>query len=105
MLFVVGVTTNFPEDNVTVPPTTFTVWPSEIADPLIFDIVRVSKSTSVSPSKTSIVITLSSFVVTDSSSATGASFTFVISIATVSVSFNGVPSLSVETILNVSEPM
>ena len=35
----------------------------------------------------------------------GASFTLVTFIATVSVSLNGVPSLSVETILNVSEPM
>ena len=45
--------------------------------------------------------------VTDNTSFTevGVSFTDVIVIATVSVSLKGVPSLSVETIVNVSEPL
>ena len=99
-----GVTTNSPDVNVTVPPTTAIVCPSIIAVPLISEIVKVSLSPSVSPSKTSIVIGVSSFVITDSLSATGSSFTFVTVIAIVSVSLKGVAKLSVETTVKVSEP-
>ena len=105
MLFVVGVTTNLPEVNVTVPPVTLIVCPSVIGVPSIAVIVNASLSASISPFKTSTVIGVSSVVVTLSSSATGASLTAFTVIATVSVSLNGVPSLSVETIVKLSEPL
>ena len=78
--------------SVTVPLATATVWPAEIAVPLIATTARVPPSTSRSLTRTSKVTGVSSAVVNVSSTATGGSFSPVTVTVTVAVAVPPSPS-------------